>query len=372
MPGKAIIILLLGMIVIMGMVLGGILNTSNNISKNMVSDYQRKEAYNIAQSGANIGLRKLKNNPAYRNTSYSVFDMMYGKVNIRVIDTTMGASNVVAVKSTGFINYGKADSIVYTTIAIAPKIVNPAIIKGAFNSPSGVTYKFNGGGEIDGRNYNTNNQLISPGGTGTYGVWTTGTINIPGSSAVIGGTANGIDYAPSPNPDTSIVRQNQVYDPGYPTNADQVMGGANAGFPDGTLMSAAKSGALGSQYIKSQSGSLPTYNSPFSGITYIDWSGGSVNNVSGSGILIINNLIPTNLSIEIKSSTFTGIVILSSNINLSVKQGGVVGTVVVTGPNAPTSQLSVNGQGYIHYSSQAIKNGINGIPFSGKVVWFER
>jgi hypothetical protein len=57
MPGKAIIILLLGMIIITGLILTGIFHSSNNISKNMVTDYQRKVTYNISQSGANLGLR---------------------------------------------------------------------------------------------------------------------------------------------------------------------------------------------------------------------------------------------------------------------------------------------------------------------------
>jgi hypothetical protein len=75
--------------------------------------------------------------------------------------------------------------------------------------------------------------------------------------------------------------------------------------------------------------------------------------------------------LDIKQSTFIGIVILSNNITFSVKQGGVIGNVIVMGPSAPTSTLSVNGQGYIHYSSQAIKNGVKNLP-SGKIVWYER
>jgi hypothetical protein len=185
--------------------------------------------------------------------------MMGGKVNIRIIDTLFNSSNVVAVKSTAFTNYGSSDQISYTSIAFPPNLI-PQTLKGAYNSPAGVSYKFNGGGELDGRNYTIDNQLVTnPPGTGTYAIWTKGTVNIPGNSASIGGTANGIDYPLSSSIDPNIVLQNQPYPVNYPINADQVMGGSAAGYSDGTLKAIAKSGVGGNQYIQTQNGSLPAY-----------------------------------------------------------------------------------------------------------------
>ena len=80
MPGKSILILLLGMIITIGTVLSGIFKTNNNISKNMITDYQNKQTYNIAQSWANIGLRQLKDSPTLRITSGTLTDLMGGKV----------------------------------------------------------------------------------------------------------------------------------------------------------------------------------------------------------------------------------------------------------------------------------------------------
>jgi hypothetical protein len=374
MPGKSIIILLIGMVLITGLILSGILRTSNNITKNMVTDYQRKATYNIAQSGANIGLNTLKFNSAYRNTGYSVSDMMGGKVNIRVIDTTMSDGTVVvAVKSTGFTNYGNSNQLSYTSVAIPPNSV-PSPVHGAFTAAAGVNYKFNGGGEIDGRNYNPDGTLITnPTGTGTYAIWSKGTVTIPGNSAKIGGTANGVDYAPSSSYPSSIVLQNQPIPANYPTSPDQVMGGPNAGYPEGTLKTIAQSGIGGSQYIQSFGGNIPSYNNNLKGVTYIDWTGGNINTINGSGILVINNLSIQLLSIEIKQTQFSGLIILSNNITLSIKQGGIVGSLFVTAPVSgdTVSLLSDNGQGFIHFSSQAIKNVTNSLP-TNKIVWFER
>jgi hypothetical protein len=378
MPGKSIIILLAGMVLITGFILVGILKTSNNISKNTVTDYQKKTTYNIAQSGANIGLNTLKFNSGYRNTSFTVVDMMGGKVNIRVIDSTLNGSSQAVVKSTGFTNYGNANQISYTSVAILPNAI-PTNIHGAFTATAGVTYKFNGQGEIDGRNYNPDNTLItSPANTGTYAIWTKGSVTIPGNSSSIGGTSypgtmNAQDIVPSSDINPLIVLQNQQVPINYPTNPDQVMGGINSGYPDGTLKSIAQSGINGSQYQQSFGGKFPNYTSPLKGVTYFDWTGGNIGSLNGSGILIINNLSSQNLSLSMMHENFSGLVILSNNISLSLKQGGIVGSLIFTAPSSggdTLALLSDNAKGFIHYSSQAIINGTQNLP-SSKVIWFE-
>jgi hypothetical protein len=375
MPGKAMIILILGFILLTGLLLAGILKTSNNISKNMVTDFQKKAVYNLAQSGANIGLRRFLDNQSYREPTGTDSAMLNGRVSIRVIDS--GGTNVVAVKSIGYSGNFSTDSISYRSTALLTSMNMPFIGKGAFNSPSGITYKWNGGGDIDGRNYTAaGTRIVSPAGTGTYAVWTTGTVGIPGKSASIEGTTNGIDYAPGAGTlDTHIVRQNQSYPPSYPNTPDQVMGGTANGYPSGTLMNMAKGGAAGSQYFYTNNTSNISLSN-ISGITYVDYNGGSLGGISGSGILVINNLTANMLSVStVMHSSFAGIVIFSNNIDFGVKQGGVIGMVIVYGEasnaNLTLSDLSINGQGYIHYSSEAIQNALKSV-WSPKIVWFER
>ena len=370
MPGKAMIILILGMIIITGLMLTGILRSSNNISKNMVTDYQKKMTYYIAQSGANIGLDKLRNNPtsfSYDSTTFSPMkgaqtgaqSYIIGKVNIRVMGTPSSIDTVI---SKAFTTNG-SDTITYTSIASKYPIVIPTMTKGAFTSATGVTYSFKGSPHdgIDGHDYTSAGVPISP-PTGTYAIWTTGFVGINGSAATVGGYVNGKDYPLSNKLDTNIVRQIQIYPGNFPTNPDQVMG-----YPQGTMLSIAQSQVGGSHYYSNP----PSSSATLSGVTYVDWNSGKYNNnISGTGILIINNLTSQPQAVAIKQSTFTGIVILSNNISLSVKQGGVIGAVVVTGPVA-SSTLEIQGQGHINYSSQAILNVIK-FTTAQTIVWYER
>lgn len=367
MPGKSILILLLGMVIITGFILSGILRTSNNITKNMATDYQRKTTYNIAQSGANIGLNALKNDTSYKGIPLSdimgVHGVIIGKVNIIVYDSTFSdGSKSKIVKSTGYTNYGNSNQIGYTSIAIPANLV-PFSIKGSYTSNSIIST--NGNALVDGRNHNLDGSLAIPGGTGTYGIWSTGTVSIGGSSEV-GGTANKIDYAPSGTPDPHILLQNQVYPGGYPITPDQVMGGVANGFPEGTLKSIAMSGVGGSQYLNGSS-----IQQKMSGITFIDINTNGKNiNMDGSGILIFNNTTLNPLTIKLLDGAFTGLVILANNINIDKLHGTIIGAMITTSLN-PVGNVAINANGTIKYSALAIQNGIKNLP-SNKIVWFER
>jgi hypothetical protein len=362
MPGKAIIILAIGLIVLIGFILAGIFTSSNSLSKNMVSDYQKKVAYNIAQSGANLGLRKLRDNPNFHDPG-TLTDYMGGKVFIRVFDTTINSKTFPAVSSTGY----SYDGTSYTSFAFPPHL-NPASIKGAFTSHSNVPA--NGNGEIDGRNYTLNDNLVVPGGTGTVGIWSTGTVTIFGSCIVGGTSIAGVDYAPSGTPDPSIILQNQTYPGGYPTTPDQIFGGDSAGFPAGTLINIAKGGMAGSQYIKTTTGSLPSYNNTFTGVTYFDLKGGTYSfDFNGNGILIINNNDITPLTIKNPGGLFKGIVVMSGNTNIEHLHGEILGAIITTSLT-PSGNVSLNGGGKIHYSTEAIQYGLKYL-LSGRVVWYE-
>jgi hypothetical protein len=364
MPGRAIIVVLLGVIIITGLILSGIFRFNNSMQKNMVTDYQRKAAYNIAQSGANLGLRQLKDNPSYRSSGYPLIDMMDGKVSIRIVDTLVDSLTYVAVKSTGFINFGTSDQINYTSIAIPPGSM-PGFIKAGYTTNSIVS--LNGNAVVDGRNHNIDGSLAPPGGTGTVGIWSTSTVNI-GGSAIVGGTVSGIDYAPDKPPYPGVFLENQVYPGGYPNTPDQVLGGAASGFPEGTLKKIAQSGIGGSAYIPVNTTYLP---SVFSGVTFIDLNSKNQNlNMTGSGILVFNNVSITPLSVKLLNGGFTGIVILANNINIDKLHGEIIGALVTTGTN-PTGNVALNSNGTILYSSQAILNAIKKIS-AGNIVWFER
>jgi hypothetical protein len=374
MPGKSILILLLGMILISGLIISGILRTSNSISKNMVNDYQRKTANNIAQSGANIGLNILRNNSNYRNPSYSVSNFwgdhnkIIGQVNVRVIDTSLsGIGNVVAVKSTGYTNYGTPNQISYTSIAFTPNVV-PSSLKGSYTSNSIVS--MNGTGLVDGRNHDLNGTVIP--NSGTYAIWSTSTVTLNGNGTVYGTPVGSNDIGPLGKNNTSdpnyhlIVLENQTYPGNYPVTPDQIMGGASSGYPEGTLKSKAQSGVGGSHYVPIN-GSLPT---TMSGITFVDLNSSTNGlNMNGSGILVLNNTTLLPLTIKLLDGAFTGVVILANNFNIDKLHGDIIGAFLTTSVN-PVGNVAINGTGSIKYSSQALQNAFNNF-MSAKIVWFE-
>lgn len=361
MPGRSIIILLLGMIITMGVVQTGIYRINSNITENMVLNYQRTQTYNIAQSGANIGIRQLKDNPFYRNASYSLSSIIDGKASIRIIDTTLGGQPIVAIKSIGYLNSGTSNQLSYTSIAFAPiKIQFKA--KAAFITNSFTTA--NGNALIDGRDHNIDGKLSTPGGNGILGIWSTGVVSMIGSVEV-GGTANKIDYSPKHPGDPNIILQNQIYSGGYPATADQVLGGPAAGFPEGTLKKFAQSRFMGSYYGTS----FPAV--PISGITYIDMKSELSNIViDGSGILVFNNTTANPLSVRTINGTFKGLVILANGVNVDKLHGKILGSLLTTSPVA-LGNVALNGKGSIIYSSEAIKNALKNFE-SDKYIWFEQ
>jgi hypothetical protein len=379
MPGKAIIMLTLGMIIITGLMLTGILRSSNNISHNMVSDYQRKVTYNIAQSGANLGFRRFREDSNYTGNNYS---MMGGTVNIRVKDTTLtyGATvkTVHAIISTGYTNSG-TNQISYTTMALPYPVYTLTWVKGAYTSNSYVVPS--GNGLIDGRDHDTTGTIILP-GLGMPAVWSTQKILLDGS-VEIDGTSGGTDYGPyKKQADTNlagyqlVILDNQAPPTGgYPSTADDIMGGPASGFPAGTLLNSAIS--QGHYYTLSTVPDASKY--PFSGVTYIDlnsqtFKSGNLD-ITGSGIMILNNTDPSqplyipNLMTQANGS-FQGIVILANNTNIENYKAGIIGALQTTSPQY-SRQSTLNAGSFIKYSSAAIKKALY-IITSQKAAWFEK
>jgi hypothetical protein len=380
MPGKAIILLTLGMIIITGLMLTGILSASNNISKNMVSDYQRKVTYNIAQSGANIGIKKFRLDSLYTGDNYS---MMGGKVNIRVKDTTLtyGATvkTVHAVISTGYTSSG-TNQISYTSMAIPYPVYTLTWVKGAYTSNSFVVPS--GSGEIDGREHDTSGTLI-PGGFGTIGVWSTNQITLDGSVS-IWGSSGGKDYPLPPGDkkgfskqsDTNavgyklVIVDNQAPPAGgYPYTADDIMGGPASGFYPGTILNSA---IYQGHYYPINSTIPDASKNPFSGVTYIDLNSKTVPanlDISGSGLIVLNNTDPNALYIPNLMGNFQGFVILANNTNIEIYKADIIGGLQTTSPKYTKSSL--NAGSYIRYSSEAIKKALYVIS-AQKAAWFEK
>ena len=205
---------------------------------------------------------------------------------------------------------------------------------------------------VDGRNHDLNGTLVS--GTGTYGIWTTSTINQSGSSD-IGGTYSGTDYAPSKPANSNAIKASATYSSGsYPDTPDKVLGGSAGGFPEGTLKNIAISGANGGQYVTNPS-SLTT---PFSGVTYVELSSGSdwqPSSISGSGVLIVHNAAGNAIIKNLNSGTFKGIIIADDIIHVHAT---IIGAIVGLSASPSEGNCIGNGNGSVLYSTEAINQSV--------------
>ncbi len=368
MSGRALIIVVTGIIIITSVILYNISAASTKITANFNNYFLRQSAQNIAHSGANLCLRQVGNTRTYRTNGWAV-DMLGGRAFMTIQDTNYGGYiNAIVIRSVGTMQRNTTLERRDTTVAYCyfPPPAMPGPILGALTLNA--SNQVNGNITIDGRDHDISGNVVAD--SGTYGIWTTGASFSAGGSGSIGGTSGLIDYAPpgSGVADPSVVKLNGTYSPSFPTTPDETLGGAANGFPEGKLVSIAKSGVNGSQYVTNPS----KLKSPLSGVTYVDLpSGGSWSpaNIKGSGILVVHNSA-LNALIKNATGTFSGLVVADDMIQL---HGNVLGG-IVTLTTTPGGNVVGNGNGSIRYSKMAIENAVanysNGTP-PRVIAWWE-
>src|SRR5882762_8205668 len=103
MSGRALIIVVTGIIITTSIILYTIGASSTRIVRNVNQYYSRQSAQNIAQSGVNLAIRRLVNDYTWRaNGTPWTLNMMGGKASIRAFDGSYGViTNVVCIQSVG-------------------------------------------------------------------------------------------------------------------------------------------------------------------------------------------------------------------------------------------------------------------------------
>ena len=358
MSGRAIIIVVTGVIIISSIIFAKIEAASTNIAANYSSYYYRQSAQNIAQSGVNMGLRQLIINSSWR-TGYTNLSLMGGKVTVRAFDTTFASLPSVGISATAtiatdpsiYLLTGLTKATTATSMAYVPRRKDPPGLKASLTTSTATSV--NGGMTIDGRNHTITGALIAPGGTGIYGVWTTSSFSQGGASTV-GGTdvSTGTDYAPKGWPkDSKSILSNQPPYPGFPTTPDSVFGGASFGYPEGTLKTIAQSGLGGSQYVTDPA----KLKFPLVGVTYVELAAGvswAPSAFNGTGIVICHNVQRNAYISSISGTTFTGILIGDDIVHI---HSTIIGAVISLTVFPSQGNVIGNGQGSILYSSAAVK-----------------
>ncbi len=357
MSGRAIILVVAGIVIITGIILHRIEAASTNIAANFNNYFLQQSARNIAQSGVNLALRKLGNDRTWR-MGFPLTNMLNGKVYVNVFDTIFAGIPAIGIRSTGIMEHRSSieKQEVSTAFAYFPPEFVPAFAKGLLTLNA--SNQVNGNITLDGRDHDEfapPNQ-INP-GKGTYGAWTTGASFIQGSAATrIGGTGiEGIDYIPANPFNPAVVATNQVLPNGFPNTPDSVFGGASSGFPEGTLKAVAQSGINGSQYVTNPA----KLTFPLRGVTYVEmptsspqnrWSAATLN---GTGILIVHNNAK-NASLDNATGNFSGIVVADDIVRF---HGNMWGAIIGLTKN-PTGNVLGNGNAYLSFSRKAISHAV--------------
>lgn len=369
MSGKAIIVLVTGVIIIAATILFNIEAASTRIVKNFTDYYMRQNTQNIAQSGVNMAITKVAEDRKWRE-GFSGLEIADGRVNVKVFDTYFDSVHVVAIQSAAETDYGNGNKRRDTSTAYLfwPKITYPFGLRGLLTLNSDAVG--NGSITLDGRDHDMKGNLLP--GTGIPGIWTTKNEFTVGSAAImIGGTHKGMDVAPSNPPNGSIVYKNQVFPGGFPRTPDAVFGGIDSTFEEGTLKAIAKSGFGGSQYVTD----IKNLKYPLSGVTYVElptnppkneWSSASI---PGEGVLVVHNSAG-NAVLSNASAMFKGIIISDDVVHL---HGDVLGGVIAFKDSLGGNVVG-NGSGKILYSGEAVLSAMRFLETHGKpsvLAWWE-
>lgn len=370
MSGKAIIVLVTGVIIIAATVMFNISASSTRIVRNYTDYYMRQNTQNIAQSGVNLAITKLGEERLWRD-GFSDLKILDGIADVKVYDTLFDSVPVVAVHSVGESDYGSGRKRRDTSIAYLfwSRMTYPVGIRGllTLNSQSAI----NGNIILDGRDHDWDGNLIPS--SGIPGIWSTkDTFALESDAAKVGGTNAGIDYVPANPPDSASIATGQTWGPGgYPSSPDSVFGGADSTFPEGTLKAIARSGFAGSQYVTDPK----NLSYPLKGVTYVEMPTDGSNNVwssasiPGEGILVVHNSAG-NAQMKNVSAEFKGIIIADDVVHL---HGTVYGGIIVFTESLGGNVVG-NGSARILYSNEAIVQALRFLVTYGRpsvLAWWE-
>lgn len=351
MSGKAVLVLVVGIIIVAATVLFNIEAASTRIVRNFSDYYVRQTTRNLAQSGVNLALTEMGRDREWR-TGFPDLQLLDGTVSVRLFDTEFQDRDVVAIMSIGETRFSSSVWRRDTCIAyVNVKGWDVVPLKGllTLNATTGI----NGNATIDGRNHDTLMNVIP--GSGIEGIWTTKpSFSISGSGTVGGTDTLGNDYAPSNPADPNVLLTNQSYPMGYPTNPDQILHTYTDLIPNGTLKAIAQSGFEGSQY--SVDGTDLKY--PLRGVTYVETPATTPQNewrpadVPGSGILVVHNSAGNAKLVNTKGD-FRGLIIADEVEHF---HGGLLGGMIAI-KNMFSGNVVGNGDAWLYYSEQTIIRG---------------
>ena len=318
--GKAIIILVIGMSVIISMLIFNLNKNSGIGLQSTLDSYSETKSRLIANSGIEVYLEKLRRDKALSG-NFLNNSLMSGSYDIYIY----GPDSLLRIKSIGHFN-----GATHTSIASAKreKITIPNISSSIYVSSDNLDLNLHGNMDIDGNDHNMDGTLVP--GTSVYGFGVDDSVD----SAYIVNTikpkiSNSIQGTGG-SPSVSVVNNTT----NWLEVAEDFIFAADTTLPTGTYSTGTILGTAANPKITYISGDVN-----FSGTT------------SGYGILVVNG------DLEISGNfTFRGIVIAYGDSKIETKttgDSGIYGASIFVGQSL---EMQATGNAQLYYSSQAIEN----------------
>lgn len=344
MGGRALIIMIVGIVLISTNIFIQLTGSSRDMSSNMNRSYVREAATNIAQSGVSIGVRRLADDPLWRD-GVPMMEMLGGNAIITVRDTVFHARPAIQVQCTGIMMYDLPDEHREVATAYVYGDTIPHAVQAVLTTPHNVNQT--GAFELDGRDHDAGGNY-KPTSKGTKAVWTEKDCQHTVGTRFHGEGDDGEEHD-DVDVDTTLVERCRSYPGGYPRTPDSIMTTCGHAFAEGTLKKVAKSCTGGSQYVTDPG--LLTY--PLRGVTYVELpAGGTWNSakVTGSGVLIVHNGAKDACMKGANGGGFTGLIITDEVQNINTT---VIGAVISCGAN--DNDNTASGSGQLLFSRDALR-----------------
>ena len=342
--GKATILLVVGFLIIGGFMLSQINQASTSAVETSASNYTQTVAYNCAVSAVKIAVSQLSNQQPfneYPDVSDGVVSELGGHASL---DTVNLSQTLVEICGRGWVS-GHDTAVVRTVVDLTGG-AQPPNVRGAITANADV--RTLGTLLVDGREHKINGDLIA--NSGTLAISTTGIFD-PGGNSAVAGTYQNTDTDTIKTGYENIVEEHAIWD-NYPQTPDLFMGGAGAGYPEGTLKQLAMRGKKGSQYVTDPN----DLRIPLHGVTYVEladdatWVG--VNFGTSSGILVVHNASGNATIKNLEDGIFRGLIIADEIIHINCD---IIGAVVALSLAPVVGNCIGTGNGHICYSTKALR-----------------
>ncbi len=356
--GKATFILIIGSLMLFSIYVANMNNYVLRGSEVMFDRYSAVQAKQLANSVVNIVLTELADSGNFRAPEGETISMLDGYARYRVIDTLLSPPDSVIMIDVAAVY----DDLTYSVKVFTAKPGGwvPPSVRGAWTANADLNNTISDM-YIDGRDHNLDGTIIS--GAGNFAISSTSNFTNE-DEAFIGGTYQGVDYPMTFPEDSRIIEQNVDWDGAFPTTPDEMLG-----YPEGTLISIAKSGSDGSQYVLNPGKIIDDADLvfPLRGVTYVEIDDGveakfqsptDAPGIRDEGILVFHAPDGTSRVIQMATdkkseNIFTGVIIADYSFHHHLD---VLGAVLQLSDELETKhKCQGNRDHYVYYSSPAIK-----------------